>query len=84
MCTFLVKMIFSCIRITDQCHINSFALSLALKQRLTATRKYPDEMIIHGVYILSSASGTRSETQTTLVSTRPVDTLRIEESGDSS
>ena len=81
-CTFLVKMIFICIRITDQCHINSFTLSLALKQRLTATRKYPDEMIIHGVYILSSASGTRSETQTTLVSTRPVDTLRIEESGE--
>ena len=39
-------------------------------------------MIIHGVYILSSSSGTRSETQTTLVSTRPVDTLRIEESGE--
>ena len=38
-------------------------------------------MIIHGVYILSSASGTRSETQTTLVSTRPVDTLRLEANG---
>ena len=35
-----------------------------------------------GVYILSPASGTRNETQTTLVSTRPVDTLRIEESGE--
>ncbi|XP_073230713.1 tensin-3-like isoform X8 [Porites lutea] len=30
----------------------------------------------------SSVSGTRSETQTTLMSTRPVDTLRIEESGE--
>ena len=34
-----------------------------------------------GVYILSLASGTRNEMQTTLVSTSPVDTLRIEENG---
>ena len=39
-------------------------------------------LIICGVYILSPASGTRNETQTTLVSTRPVDTVRIEESGE--
>ena len=39
-------------------------------------------LTICGVYILSPASGTRNETQTTLVSTRPVDTLRIEESGE--
>ena len=37
---------------------------------------------ICGVYILSPASGTRNETQTTLVSTSPVDTVRIEESGE--
>ena len=80
--TFLVKMIFICIRIKNQFHINSFALSLALKQRLGANWIYPDQMIIHDGYILSSASGTRSETQTTLVSTSRVDTLRIEESGE--
>ena len=39
-------------------------------------------LTICGVYILSPASGTRNEMQTTLVSTRPVDTLRIEESGE--
>ena len=39
-------------------------------------------LTIYGVYILSPASGTRSETQTTLVSTSPVDTVRIEESGE--
>ena len=39
-------------------------------------------MIIHGVYILSPVSGTRNETQSTPVSTRLVDTLRIEESGE--
>ena len=39
-------------------------------------------LTICGVYILSPASGTRNETQTTLVSTRPVDTLRIEENGE--
>ena len=80
--TFLVKMSFICIRIKNQFHINSFALSLALKQRLGANWRYPDQMIIHGVCILSSASGTKSETQTTLVSTRPVDTRRIEEIGE--
>ena len=37
-------------------------------------------LTICGVYILSPASGTRNETQTTLVSTSPVDTVRIEES----
>ena len=35
-----------------------------------------------GVYILSLASGTRNEMQTTLVSTSPVDTVRLEESGE--
>ena len=39
-------------------------------------------LTIYGVNILSPASGTRSETQTTLVSTSPVDTVRIEESGE--
>ena len=39
-------------------------------------------LTICGVYILSPASGTRNETQTTLVSTSPVDTVRIEESGE--
>ena len=39
-------------------------------------------LTIYGVYILSPASGTRSETHTTLVSTSPVDTVRIEESGE--
>ena len=39
-------------------------------------------LTICGVYILSPASGTRNETQTTLVSTSPVDTVRIDESGE--
>ena len=39
-------------------------------------------LTICGIYILSPASGTRNETQTTLVSTSPVDTVRIEESGE--
>ena len=39
-------------------------------------------LTIYGVYILSPVSGTRNEMQTTLVSTRPVDTLRIEENGE--
>ena len=42
----------------------------------------PNQMIIYGVYILSPASGTRNEMQTTLVSTSPVDTVRLEESGE--
>ena len=33
-------------------------------------------------FLYSPASGTRNETQTTLVSTSPVDTVRIEESGE--
>ena len=37
--TFLVKMSFMCRRIKRIVHINSFAPSLALKQRLGATRK---------------------------------------------
>ena len=36
--TFLV---FQCMRITNHFHINGFALSLALKQRLQATREWP-------------------------------------------
>jgi len=39
-------------------------------------------IILCGVYILSPASGTRNEMQTTLVSTSPEDTVRIEESGE--
>ena len=39
-------------------------------------------LTICGVYILSLASGTRNDTQTTIVSTSPVDTVRIEESGE--
>ena len=39
-------------------------------------------LTICGVYILSPASGTRNEMQTTLVSRRPVDTVRIEDSGE--
>ena len=39
-------------------------------------------LTICGVYILSPASSTRNETQTTLVSTSPVDIVRIEESGE--
>ena len=30
-----------CMRITNHFHINGFALSLALKQRLQATREWP-------------------------------------------
>ena len=39
-------------------------------------------LTIYGVYILSAASGTRNEMQTTLVSASPVDTVRIEENGE--
>ena len=39
-------------------------------------------LTICGVYILSPASGTRNEVQTTLVSRSPVDNVRIEESGE--
>ena len=39
-------------------------------------------LTIYVVYILSPASGTRNETQTTLVSRSPVDIVRIEESGE--
>ena len=39
-------------------------------------------LTIYGVYILSPASCTRSEMQTTLVSRSPVDTVRIGESGE--
>ena len=39
---FLVIMIFFCMRIKNGFHINGFALSLALKQRLEATRKWPN------------------------------------------
>ena len=38
--TFLVKMNFICMKIKSHCRINGFALSLALKQRLGATRKW--------------------------------------------
>ena len=39
--TFLVKMRFICITMKNHFYINSFALSLPLKQRLGATRKRP-------------------------------------------
>ena len=39
--TFLVKMSFICKRIKNYFHVNGFSLSLALKQRLGATRKWP-------------------------------------------
>ena len=39
-------------------------------------------LTIYGVYILSPASCTRNETETTLVSRSPVDIVRIEESGE--
>ena len=39
-------------------------------------------LTIYGVYILSPASCTRNEKQTTLVSRSSVDIVRIEESGE--
>ena len=39
-------------------------------------------LTICDVYILSPASNTRNEMQTTLVSRSPLDTVRIEESGE--
>ena len=39
--TFLVKMSFICMRIEYHFHVSSFTLSLALKQRLGAARKWP-------------------------------------------
>ena len=39
-------------------------------------------LTIYGVYILSPASCTRNEMETTLVSRSPVDIVRIEESGE--
>ena len=41
----LVKMSFICMRINNHFHINGFALCLALKQRLGATRKGPIGLI---------------------------------------
>ena len=48
---FLVKMSYICMRIKEHFHINGFALSLALKQRLGATQKWPHckDDHIHGV-----------------------------------
>ena len=39
--TFLMKMSYICMRIKNHFHVNSFAPSLALKQRLVATLKWP-------------------------------------------
>ena len=39
--TFLVEMNFICLRINNHIHINGFALSLSLKQRPWANRKWP-------------------------------------------
>ena len=39
--TFVVKMSFICIIIKNHFHINSFALSLALKESFFGTRKWP-------------------------------------------
>ena len=47
--TFLAKMNFICMRIKNRYHINSFALSLALKQKLEASWKWP----IHFLMCLS-------------------------------
>ena len=38
--TFLVKMSYICMKIKNSCYINSYDLSLALNQRLEATRKW--------------------------------------------
>ena len=46
--TFVVKMSFICIIIKNHFHINSFALSLALKVRFFGTRKWS----IHQVLLL--------------------------------
>ena len=49
-CTiFLVKMSFICMRIKNDFHINSFAVSLALKLRLEAIRKWP---ILTGFFLV--------------------------------
>ena len=39
--TFLVKVTFICMRIKNSFHINNFAFSLALKERLRAIWKWP-------------------------------------------
>ena len=39
--TFAVQMSFICVRIKTYFHINGFALNLALKQRVGATRNWP-------------------------------------------
>ena len=39
-------MSFICMRIKNQFHINGFALSLALKQRLGATRRWPVAILL--------------------------------------
>ena len=41
---FLVKMNFNCMRIKNYFHVNSFALSLALRQRLGANQKWPIQL----------------------------------------
>ena len=46
--TFVVNMRFICMRIKNHFHINGFALSLALKQRLEATWKWPIKADLDG------------------------------------
>ena len=43
--TFVVKMSFMCMKIKDHFQTNGLALSLALKQRLEATRKWTVEVV---------------------------------------
>ena len=52
--TFLVKMSSICMRILhENFHINGLALSLALKQRLRAIRKWPGQKVYHQSYFNS-------------------------------
>ena len=60
--TFLVKMKFICMRIKNHSHINGFALSLALKQRLEATGKWPIED--KNLKIVKITSGAWFQTET--------------------
>ena len=52
---FLVKMRFICMRIKNDLHINGFTLTLALKQRLGATRKRP--VVLKAILRLRSLPG---------------------------
>ena len=47
--TFVVKMSFTCMKIKNHFQTNGLALSLALKQRLEATRKWTVEVVYETV-----------------------------------